>query len=197
MLNGDIISNIGVLVGGIGGLFAGIAALLPYIRFRKLVIITGIILVIFSVSIITIRVYSGQNKPLNVQLTTQALDAFDKGDYQNAVIYADKCIDEYCANADREEVRFENSRAPIPPTGIATSVEKKAIWARALLNDVATSCYIKGRSFENMGQKDKAIEAYKTAAKYTYGRCWDPKGWFWSPAEVSSDRLAMLERNAK
>jgi len=205
-----MINEIGALLGGLGGLFMGIAALLPYIlqllkrkpkkdegamnRIRRLILVVGLILFALSIIIFTVRSSLGQERPLNVQLTTQAWDAFNKGDYQNAVIYADRCIDEYRGNADREEAQLENSRAAIPPKGSATAAERKAIWSRGLLNDVATCVYIKGRSLENLGQKDKAIAVYAVASKYIYGRCWDPKGWFWSPAEVASDRLASLVR---
>ena len=202
-----MINEMGTLFGGLGGLFVGIAALLPYIlkllkrkpkkdegvmkRVRRLTLVAGLVLFTLSIIAFAVRSSIGQEKSLNAQFTTEAWDAFNKGDYQNAIIYADKCIDEYRPNADREETQLENSRAPIPPKGRATGAEKNAIWARALLNDVATCYYIKGRSFENLGQKDKAA-AYKAASKYIYGRCWDPKGWFWSPSEVASDRLASL-----
>jgi tetratricopeptide (TPR) repeat protein len=132
-------------------------------------------------------------QPLNVQLTNQAWDAFNKGDYERAITYAEKCITEFLGAAGRKQLQLVNDKAPLPPTGSVSKEEKKSIFANGLLNDVATCFYIKGRSAEALGHKDEAIKAYQAAAKYTYARCWDPKGWFWSPSEGSLDRLSVLK----
>lgn len=131
-------------------------------------------------------------QPLNVQLTNQAWEAFNKGDYEHATTYAEKCVNEFLGGAERRQLQLEKDRAPLPPTGAVTEQEKETIFANGLLNDVATCLYIKGRSAEALGHKDEAIKAYQAAAKYTYARCWDPKGWFWSPSEASLDRLSVL-----
>jgi hypothetical protein len=46
-----------------------------------------------------------------------------------------------------------------------------------------------------MTRVTEAGEAYQAAARYPHARCFDPAdgGFFWSPAEVASDRLAQLE----
>lgn len=146
-------------------------------------------LIALSTSILLAR----DEQPLNVQLTVAAWDAFNAGNYQQAIARADKCINEFRGSADREQVELQNSKAPLPPKGKVSEEEKKRILARGLLNDVATCFFIKGRSAENVGRIPEAREAYLAASKYTYARTWDPKGWFWSPAEAASDRLTTLK----
>jgi hypothetical protein len=70
-------------------------------------------------------------------------------------------------------------------------------WA---VNDVATAYFVKGRAAEYLLKKQKnqkykqiAQEAYQSAMKFTYARCWDPQGWFWSPAEAAGERLPLLK----
>ena len=70
--------------------------------------------------------------------------------------------------------------------------EKKAILFRGVLNDVATCYYIKGQAAEGRGFIKEAIEAYTGAQQFPDARTYDPKGWFWSPAEAATDRIAQL-----
>lgn len=132
-------------------------------------------------------------EPLNVKLTSQAWQALNKGDYRRAIEYAGKGIDEFRGSADRAQAQLVREHAPLPPTGKVSASEKRTIMARGLLNDVATCFFIMGRASEYLGRKEEAKRSYQAAAKYTYARCWDPNGWFWSPAEVASDRLSRLE----
>ncbi len=130
---------------------------------------------------------------LNTELTSQAWNALNKGDYDGAIAAADKCINEFLGRAMREQEDLEAKKTPLPPTGKVSDQERQAIFARGLLNDVATCLYIKGRSLEAKGQKGEAVKVYKATAKYTYARCWDPQGWFWSLSDGASDRLRMLK----
>jgi len=126
-----------------------------------------------------------------------AWNAFNKENYEQAIKYADKCIDEFGKQAAKIQKNLELKHIPEPPTGKVSSPEKHKIFERGLLNDVATAYWIKGRSAEFLYKKTKnlkykriAEEAYKTVCKkYKYGRPWDPRGWFWSPCEAASTRL--------
>jgi len=162
-------------------------------RYVSVTAILGVVLLVLSGSLLVTRAFSNGSQALNVELTTAAWTAFNKGDFVGAIANAEKCIGEFRGAADRKQAELEKSKAPPPPTGAVSDEEKKAIFARGLLNDVATCFFIKGRSAENLGRKDEARQAYESASKYTYGRCWDTKGWFWSPAEASMDRLATLK----
>ena len=56
-------------------------------------------------------------------------------------------------------------------------------WA---LNDVGTALFILGEAYRNAGQYEEAAQAYKKLInEYFYAQCWDPKGWFWKPAEAA------------
>ncbi|MEW5982819.1 MAG: hypothetical protein AB1806_10675 [Acidobacteriota bacterium] len=134
-----------------------------------------------------------QQLPLNAQLTVAAWDAFNKGEFERAIGIADKCLNEFRLSAEREQATLEKAKAPLPATGSVPDHVKKTILARGVLNDVGTCLFIKGRSAENLGRRDVARLAYEAAQTLTYARCWDPQGWFWSPAEASGDRLAMMK----
>jgi len=130
--------------------------------------------------------------PLNERLTTAAWEAFNKGNYADAITAADKCIDEFAPAAKKTQSSLEGEKASVP-NGKVTDEEKAKIFANGPLNDVATCWFIKGRSSEKLKHLDDAKDGYKSTMKYTYGRTWDPDGqFFWSPAETASERLDAL-----
>ncbi|MEZ5359149.1 MAG: hypothetical protein R3F48_10000 [Candidatus Zixiibacteriota bacterium] len=118
--------------------------------------------------------------------------------YEKSIEFADKCIDEFGRAALRTQKQLDSLNIPMPPVGKVSAAERDAIFNRGLLNDVATAYYIKGRSAEALYHKGdsttqhyKALaeDAYAGACELSYGRTWDPKGWFWSPCQAANDRL--------
>jgi len=72
--------------------------------------------------------------------------------------------------------------------------EDEKIFSYWALNDIATSLFIQGEAYRKVDMKDEAMAAYqKIVDEFSYGQTWDPKGWFWKPAEAAKEKLAMLE----
>lgn len=138
------------------------------------------------------------SSPAQEQCITDAWDAFNGNDYLRAIRYADRCIDDFGRAATRLQASLLADQIPEPPTGAVSDAERNRIFQRGLLNDVATAYFIKGRSAEYLLQagspdaterRAEAELAYRQACTLSYGRTWDPRGWFWSPCEAASDRL--------
>jgi hypothetical protein len=123
--------------------------------------------------------------------TAAAWDAFNAGRYESAISSADLCIGSFRRVADTIQSDLDRSRAVIP-VGAVSEYEKQKIFRNGTLNDVATCLYIKGYAAERLGKLQEARGTYRDASQYIYARTWDPHGWFWSPAEASSDRLGGL-----
>lgn len=126
--------------------------------------------------------------------------AFNHKEYQNAIKFADQCIENFGKAADREQEKLDKDKEPLPPTGAVSDAEKDKIFKRGVLNDVAAAYFIKGRSAEYLylekgaeasAYKEMAEKAYEAACRYKHARTWDPQGWFWSPCEAASDRLPL------
>jgi hypothetical protein len=154
----------------------------------------GVILVVFSASVFLVRAFAGEQVPLNVELTSGAWDALNGREYVKAIALADSCVSEFSGMAEIEQAKLDSLKVPVPPEGSVTQEVKQEILSRGILNDVATCLFIKGRALEALNRKDEARKAYSAALSLPYARCWDPKGWFWSPAKAAQGRLRILER---
>jgi tetratricopeptide (TPR) repeat protein len=120
----------------------------------------------------------------SVTLTTKAWEALEKGDIEAVLAYTNKCIELYSEQAKKMQKSLDNYP-------IGTNEEIFAYWA---LNDVATSLFIQGEAYRKAKMMDEAKEVYKKVIdEYTYGQAWDPKGWFWKPAEAAKEKLSLME----
>ena len=115
-------------------------------------------------------------------LTVSAWKALEAQDYPKAFAYARKTVEMYDEEARKmnaEMFRFESKE---------TASSK---WA---LNDVGTSLWIMGSAYEAMGMYPEAIETYSNLSKnYTYAQCWDPRGWYWKPAQEAANKVKELQ----
>ena len=130
---------------------------------------------------------------------TKAWTAFNNQDYSNALNASNECIEDLSAHAQPDQKLLIDLRVPTSPVAPVTDAEKNAIFARGVLNDVGASLYIRGRSAEYLFRSTKqakyleiARSSYNGAVALPYARTWDTKGWFWSTAEASADRLQSL-----
>lgn len=118
-------------------------------------------------------------------ITSKAWGALEAKNYEAAKAYAAKCQEMYKAKA----VEMQKSlTAPVPTT------DKEKVFSYYALNDVGTCYFIQGKALEGEGKKKEAMEAYKFLAEnLSYAQCWDPKGWFWKPADGARERMKALE----
>ncbi len=73
-----------------------------------------------------------------------------------------------------------------------TAFEK---WA---LNDVGTSLYIMAQAYGAMEADMEAADALELLTNdYSYAQCWDPKGWFWGPADNAAAMAKEFRRRAR
>lgn len=120
--------------------------------------------------------------------TTAAWQAYLEKDFETAIELAQECISRWEAEAIEQQAALDKA----PPIGTVTNEQKDEIFSYASLNDVGTAYYIIAISMEELGKIDEAKAAYQAAIELPYARCWDPKGWFWSPAQVAQQNLAKL-----
>jgi hypothetical protein len=137
------------------------------------------------------------------QCLSDAWASYNKSDYKAAIQAADRCIADFHLKAERDQAALAQRREPEPPTGAVGDSDKQKLFSRGVLNDVGAAYFVKGKSAEALGAKPHpknvdygamARAAYEGAKKLTYARVWDPKGYFWSPAEAAGDRLADITR---
>ena len=120
----------------------------------------------------------------SVTLTGKAWEALDKADIEAVLAYTNKCLELYGEKAKKMQASL---------TDYATGKNEEIFkyWA---LNDVATCLFIQGEAYRRANMMDEAKEVFqKLINEYSFGQCWDPKGWFWKPAEAAQEKLALIE----
>lgn len=118
-------------------------------------------------------------------LTVKAWNAMGQQQFDDALAYVAKCEELYGAEAKKMQAAMTDY-APTEP-----KEEASKFWA---LNDVGTCMFIKGEVLIKKGDKKGALEAFnKLVKEYKYAQCWDPKGWFWKPAEAAKQKIVELQ----
>lgn len=152
---------------------------------KKVLFILGLLTMSLNMSPFSSPVYAYDfGDPRSSVLTAKAWEALEKGDIEGVLAYTNKCIELYAEQAKKMQASLTAY-----PTG--KNDEIFAYWA---LNDVATSLFIQGEAYRRAKMMDEAKEVFqKLVDEYTYGQAWDPKGWFWKPAEAAQEKLSLIE----
>ncbi len=118
------------------------------------------------------------------QVTEKAWDAFAAEDWDAVETLANRAARTWGAKAKE----INNTLIAFP------SAEKAKNFAN--LNDLATITYLKGEALRKKGDTDGALAAYYTLlADYSFGQCWDKKGWWWQPSTAAKDQIARISAN--
>jgi len=122
-------------------------------------------------------------------LTSKAWEAMAQQNFDDALAYVAKCEELYGAEAKAMQAALTDYAPTDPPE------EATKHWA---LNDVGTAVFIKGEVLLKKGDKAGALAAYTALVKdYRFAQCWDPKGWFWKPAEAAKQKIVELQFEAE
>ncbi|HMB00730.1 MAG TPA: beta-glucanase precursor [Spirochaetota bacterium] len=115
-------------------------------------------------------------------LIARAWEALDRKAWLEVFAYTEKCLDMYGATAVKMNAELDD---------FAPKEKAHAYWA---LNDCGTALFIMANAYEKLEMLPEAVAAYKRLAQdFTYCQCWDPKGWFWHPAENAAAKADELE----
>jgi hypothetical protein len=160
---------------------------------RGWLVAIGVLLTLVATAIFVGIVIAQSALPLNARLTKEAWDAFNRKEWHTAIQKADECISQFQDQADDMQTQLEKSGVTVP-TGTVSKQEKDQILKRGPLNDVGTALWIKGQAAEKLGMNEEAKQAYQSASKYTFARCYDASyDGFWAPADTAKGRLKHLK----
>ena len=116
------------------------------------------------------------------QVTAKAWNALGRKDWNAAISHANHAIKVWGAQA-----RQINSKLG----GFAPAKDARKY---TNLNEVGTCLLLKGDALRQKGDAKGAIATYELLLRdYQYAQVWDPKGWFWKPAESARKSLAKLK----
>ena len=112
-----------------------------------------------------------------------AVAQYADGDYEAAVTTVDACFGIWGAKAGQQQKKLHEEGTKCPRTGRVSARAKAKIHENYLMNDVSTALWARARSQHQLGDIEQAKVTYGRCVYMACGRAWDPKGWFWSPAQ--------------
>ena len=112
-----------------------------------------------------------------------AVAQYADGDYEAAVTTVDACFGIWGAKAGQQQKKLHEEGTKCPRTGRVSARAEAKIHENYLMNDVSTALWAKARSQHQLGDIEQAKVTYGRCVYMACGRAWDPKGWFWSPAQ--------------
>jgi len=150
---------------------------------KKLKVLFVVACLLFgSINTATVFAYNFGNHS-SATLLSKAWQSLNEGDLEAVLAYTNKCIELY-------DQRARNIQGHLVDYVKGTKDDISLYWE---LNDVATALFIQGEAYQKNNQIEKAKGAYKKLIKeYTFGQCWDSRGWFWKPAEAAKQKMSLL-----
>ncbi|MCR4337467.1 MAG: tetratricopeptide repeat protein [Candidatus Omnitrophica bacterium] len=138
----------------------------------------------------TVFIYPSQGFAYNfgdfrsTTLVGKAWEALGQKDLEAVLAYTNKCIELYASEAKKMQASLTDY-----PEG-----DKDKIFAYWALNDVSTALFIQAEAYRNANMMAEARAAYqKLIDEFSFGKCWDPNGWFWKPAEAAKAKIEMID----
>lgn len=117
------------------------------------------------------------------ELVSRARDAYDARTYEDALNFAQQCIDTYKDEAMRQQAGLQSMPR-----------DSERIKSVSVLNDVALAYFLQGEAYRKIDKKDEAVKAFKTVVqKFKYAQAWDMRGWYWSIAEKAQEAIDQIE----
>ena len=115
-------------------------------------------------------------------LTIKAWDALNKKDEGSILAYTSRCMELYEENAKNQQ----QSMSGFAPSGAEKNYQH--------LNDIAACYFIQAEFYKYKRQWQESRAAYqKIVDEFSFAQYWDPRGWWWKPAEISKDEVKKID----
>jgi len=115
-------------------------------------------------------------------LTVKGWESLNKKDEQVLLAYTSRCIELYTEEARDQEAMLDD----FAPAGSEAAYES--------LNNIAACYFMLGEFYKYKKDWEKSRENYKKVVdKFYFAQYWDPRGWWWKPANISEDEIEKID----
>jgi len=115
-------------------------------------------------------------------LTAKSWEALNKEDEQAVLAYTSRCIELYGEDAKDQEAKLLDFAL----SGSEADYEA--------LNNVAVSYFIRGEFYKHKKAWKESRKNYKKVIdSFYFAQCWDPRGWWWKPSEISEGEIEKID----
>ena len=115
-------------------------------------------------------------------LMAKAWEALNKKDEQAIIAYTSRCIELYEEDAKDQEAELD----AFAPSGSEADYDA--------LNNVAASYFIRAEFYKYKKDWKESRKNYKKVIdNFYFAQYWDPRGWWWKPAEISEGEIEKID----
>ena len=125
---------------------------------------------------------SSQKKTGSCELTSKAWEAYGNRQYEQAISYAQQCIERCQSQAKQQQASLRD----FAPVGQEERYPE--------LNDVGTSYFLMGEIYRKQKQHKKALQAYaKVLEEFSFAQYWSQRGWYWKVAPTAQESIDRIK----
>ena len=80
-------------------------------------------------------------------------------------------------------------------SGPVEAKNELAYWIEyGVLTDVAACHFVRAEALMKLDRSEEALADYRVLTEeLQYSQLWDPRGWFWKPADAAESRIREIE----
>jgi len=121
-----------------------------------------------------------------------SVELFAENKFAESVNTVNACFKQWGPEAGQKQKMMYDKGTSCPDTGRVGRKERLKIQKEYQMNDVSMALWAKARSLHELGEIEAAKNAYAQCMYMTCGRAWDPKGWYWSPAQDCAKQVQSI-----
>ncbi len=118
-------------------------------------------------------------------MQVNAWDALGGQRYDDVLSITEECTEQF------GDIALETHSSM---TDFAEAKNDLEYWTEyGVLTDVAACYFIRAEALMKLDRADEALVAYTVLVEeLQYSQLWDPRGWFWKPAEAAAAKIAEI-----
>ena len=119
-------------------------------------------------------------------MQVNAWEALNEERYEDALAVTAECTEQFGDYARETHASM---------SGPVAAKNELEYWTQyGVLTDVAACHFVRAEALMKLDRSEEALADYRVLMEeLQYSQLWDPRGWFWKPADAAAERVAEIE----
>ena len=119
-------------------------------------------------------------------MQVNAWEALNEERYEDALVVTEECTELF---GDVAREKHATMSGPV-----VASNELDYWMEYGVLTDVAACHFVRAEALMKLDRSEEALADYRVLTEeLQYSQLWDPRGWFWKPADAAEERISEID----